>query len=67
MGDRCPQSKEEQRKNVAEELWLNYFNQVLLEQGIITQAEYNRMTALIASRPLQRRPHKVGSTKRGAP
>jgi len=53
MGDQREQSLEEQRIKLAEELWLNYFNRVLLEQGIITQAEYNRMTALIASRPLR--------------
>ena len=67
MGERREQSNDEQRKKLAEELWLNYFNQVLLERRLISQAEYNRMTALIASRPLRHAPREEGSTKRGAP
>ena len=32
---------------MAEELWLNYFNRYLLEQGVITENEYARMADLI--------------------
>lgn len=67
MDERREQSNEYRRKKLAEELWLNYFNQSLLEQGLISQAEYNRMTALIASRPLRRTPREEGSAKRGTP
>ena len=67
MGERREQSHEEQQKKLAEELWLNYFNRVLLARGIITQSEHNRMTALIASRPLRRVPCGEGSTKKSVP
>lgn len=58
MGDQREQALEEQRIKLAEELWLNYFNRVLLEQSIITQAEHNRMTALIAIRSSQKTQHR---------
>ena len=67
MGDRCRQSNEEQRKKLAEEFWLCYFNRVLLARGLITQSEHNRMTSLIASRPLRRPPCEEGSTKKSVP
>lgn len=51
VGDQKAKMSEQQRKMVAEELWLNYFNRVLYEQGIITESERNRMTTLIANRP----------------
>ena len=31
----------------AKEIWLNYFNQVLFEKGLITDKEKNRMNNLI--------------------
>ena len=31
----------------AKEVWLNYFNRVLFEQGIITELQKNEMTNLI--------------------
>ena len=58
MGDQREQALEEQRIKLAEELWLTYFNRVLLEQGIITQSEHNRMTALIAARSSQKAQHR---------
>ena len=42
--------KAQQRIKLAEELWLNYFNRVLFEEGLITESERNRMTNLIADR-----------------
>ena len=43
-------SKKQQRKMLAEDLWLSYFNRVLYERGLITELERNRMTNLIADR-----------------
>ncbi|MBQ7338998.1 MAG: hypothetical protein IJW40_11185 [Clostridia bacterium] len=34
---------------VCEDIWLYYFNQYLFGKGLITEQEYNRMTAMIAS------------------
>ena len=31
------------KQQVAEKLWLNYFNQTLYERGIINEHEHNRM------------------------
>ncbi len=32
----------------AEEIWLNYFNRYLFEQGTISEKEYNMMTQKIS-------------------
>ena len=64
MGDQREQALEEQRIKLAEELWLTYFNRVLLEQGIITPAEHNRMTALIATRSSQKFPHRKNEARK---
>ena len=34
---------EQQKKELAELMWLNYFNQTLYEKGIITENERNRI------------------------
>ena len=40
-----------QKKSIlAEEIWLNYFNNVLFEQKIITEDERNKMKNLISLR-----------------
>lgn len=41
------QSLEQQKKHVAEQIWLNYYNQTLFEKGLITETERNRMKNLI--------------------
>lgn len=41
---------EQRRKQLAEEMWLLYFNQTLFEQGIITESKRNQMLHLITSR-----------------
>lgn len=41
---------EQQRKNLAEKLWLVYFNQYLYEQNIITETQRNRLALQIESR-----------------
>ena len=51
-GDGMPEkeSAEARRTALAEELWLQYFNQTLYEKGIITQAQRDWMKIRIGSR-----------------
>ena len=41
---------EEREKRMAEDLWLNYFNRYLFENGTISEKEYKKMTEKIATR-----------------
>ena len=41
---------EEREKRMAEDLWLNYFNRYLFENGTISEKEYKKMTEKIAMR-----------------
>ena len=43
-------TNEQRRKEMAEKLWLNYFNDTLFQQSIITEAERNRLKSKINSR-----------------
>ena len=43
-------SSEEREKRIAEDIWLNYFNRYLFEDGAISEKEYRRMTEIIALR-----------------
>ena len=36
-----------QKEQLARELWLDYFNQVLRQKGIITESDYLKMTRKI--------------------
>ena len=36
-------SKDQQKKAMADRVWLLYYNRVLFEQGLITERERNRM------------------------
>lgn len=45
-----PLSTDARKKALAEEIWLQYFNNRLFEAGIITEAERNRMINRIMSR-----------------
>lgn len=38
----------QEKKNLVEQCWLNYFNRVLYEKGLITENEKNRMAVRIA-------------------
>lgn len=42
--------KQEQKKLMAEKLWLNYFNQTLYEKGFLTEGQRNRLKLMIDSR-----------------
>lgn len=41
---------ENYEKHFAEDVWLNYFNRYLFEQGTISEKEYKKMTEKIANR-----------------
>ena len=41
---------EEMLKRVAEDIWLNYFNDYLYTRGVITDRQYQRMTEQLAAR-----------------
>ena len=41
---------EQQKKELAELVWLNYFNQTLYEKGMITESERNRINNNISRR-----------------
>ena len=47
---------EERKKRMAEDIWLNYFNQYLFENGTISEKEYKKMTEKIAVRTAKRSP-----------
>ena len=42
----------------AKEIWLTYFNNTLFEQGIITEREKNKMSALISNHCYAEKPRK---------
>ena len=41
---------EQQKKELAELMWLNYFNQTLYEKGLISENERNKMKNNISRR-----------------
>jgi len=43
-------SAEQQKRSLAEKMWLTYFNQYLFENNILSEAERNRMISKIESR-----------------
>lgn len=43
-------SAEERERRFAEDVWLNYFNQYLWENGAISESEYKKMTEKIVMR-----------------
>lgn len=50
MADRTNEINEARRRCVVEKMWLNYFNNSLLEQGLITELEHRKMKIQINSR-----------------
>ncbi len=50
MADKKNLSAGQARKQMAETMWLDYFNQTLFDKGIITETERNRIQSKIASR-----------------
>ena len=47
---RGTESGENRKCIVAEQLWLHYYNRVLYERGMISEAERNRMSIRINAR-----------------
>ena len=41
---------EKKQREMAEQIWLNYFNESLYKQGVITEAERNRLKNMISCR-----------------
>ena len=50
MADRKDHSNEELRRNVVEKMWLNYYNNELLAQELITESMYRKMKVEISMR-----------------
>ena len=48
MEDRDKGRNEEMRSNVVEKMWLNYFNNELLAQGLITESMHRKMKVQIS-------------------
>ena len=46
---------EQQKKELAELMWLNYFNQTLYEKGLISENERNKMKNNISHRKPSRK------------
>ena len=46
---------EQQKKELAELMWLNYFNQTLYEKGLISENERNKMKNHISRRKPSRK------------
>ena len=40
----------EQKKRIAEQIWIGYFNNLLFEQGIISEADRNKLALKIETR-----------------
>lgn len=41
---------EQRRRNVVEKMWLNYYNNTLLEKGMITPEQHRKMKISISTR-----------------
>ena len=45
-----PPMSERKKQSILEKLWLTYYNDTLLEQGVITQDEHDQMLVKIKTR-----------------
>lgn len=43
-------ASEAEKLNVVEKMWLNYYNNMLLEKGLITESQHRKMRVSINSR-----------------
>lgn len=50
MTDREQERNEALRRNVVEKMWLNYYNNELLAQGLITESMHRKMKLEISMR-----------------
>lgn len=44
---------QQQKKSMAEQLWLHYFNAILYEKGLITESQRNRIYNMIGTRKIR--------------
>ena len=50
------QSADDEKRALAEYLWLSYFNRTLRDKGMITQGEYQKMQGeLLTRKPLPKK------------
>ena len=52
MAEYTNEENEAKRRSVVEKMWLNYFNNSLLEKGLITETQHRKMKTQISSRKL---------------
>ena len=50
MADREKERNEARRRNVVEKMWLNYYNNELLAQGLISESMHRKMKLEISMR-----------------
>ncbi len=50
MAEKNALSNEQKRKNAVEKMWLNYYNNTLLEKGLISESQHRKMRIMISSR-----------------
>lgn len=50
MADRETLTNEQKRQSIVEKMWLHYFNNQLLEKGMISEDMYRKMKIKINSR-----------------
>lgn len=50
MAECTNEENEVKKRYVIERMWLNYFNDSLLEKGLITESQYRKMKIQINSR-----------------
>lgn len=60
MADRDDRRNEELKRNVVEKMWLNYYNNVLLAQGLITESMHHKMKVQISTRKPTNRVRDTG-------
>ena len=52
MADREQERNEALRRNAVEKMWLNYYNNELLAQGLITESMHRKMKLEISTRKI---------------
>lgn len=55
-------TNEQQRRIVVEEIWLRYFNDTLLQKGLITQQEHQKMILKIQEETERKKKRATGKT-----
>ena len=61
MPKNAEHATESQKRHIAENLWLHYYNRTLLEKGLISEQEWSQMSVLINSRhPIKNPPVAKG-------